>query len=73
MSSDVCTGIEPCNTCIDDCAGDPDYEYRDWLYDMDADPRESTNLIHRHPEVGMGSRALVDVPLSMEGGKGVSW
>lgn len=43
----VCNG-HPCSTCGGGDCG----EYFDYLFDLEADPREEHNLIEAYPEVG---------------------
>lgn len=47
----LCNGHKVCLDCNDFCQEDTEYPFADWLFDLEADPRESNNVIHEYPEV----------------------
>ncbi len=45
----VCDGMA-CSKCTG-CLSEEGYTYDEYLFDVEADPRETKNLIDAHPEV----------------------
>lgn len=47
----VCPAGEMCIACHQNCKMDPDYRFSNWLFNLEDDPHETTNLIDTHPHV----------------------